>query len=196
MGRRARIAIPCILVALTAGCAPSPAARFYALRSLPTLVGTSSDLSVAVGPVSVPAAVDRPQIVVSLGPNQLHLDEFNRWAAPLQDDIQRVVAENLVGMLGTPRVTLFPPSSSVAIDYRVAIEVHRFESTPGEAATLEAVWTVSRATDTKSQTGRTVIRESSPRGGYDALAAAHSRALACLSRDIADALWALARSEQ
>ena len=66
------------------------------------------NVSVAVGPVSVPAAVDRPQIVVSTGPNQVRLDEFNRWASPLQNNIARVVAENLVAMLGTPRVTLFP----------------------------------------------------------------------------------------
>ena len=196
MGPRACIAIPCILVTLATGCTPAPAARFYALRALPTTVGMWPDLSVAVGPVSVPAVVDRPQIVVSVGPNQLHLDEFNRWAAPLQDDIQRVVAENLVGTLGTPRVTLFAHTSSATTDYRVTIEVYRFESTPGEAATLDAVWTVSRVTDAKSQTGRTTIREPTPQRGYGALAAAHSRALARLSRDISDALRVLARSEQ
>ena len=55
-----------------------------------------------VGPVSVPAVVDRPQIVVTTGPNQVRLDEFNQWASPLQNNIARVVAENLVAMLGTP----------------------------------------------------------------------------------------------
>jgi uncharacterized protein len=57
-----------------------------------------------VGPVSVPAAVDRNQIVVTIGPNQVRLDEFNRWDAPLQSAIARVVVENLVAFLGTPRV--------------------------------------------------------------------------------------------
>ena len=66
---------------------------------------TSSNLSVVVGPVSVPAVVDRPQIVVNTGPNQVRLEEFNRWASPLQNNIARVVADNLVAMLGTPRVT-------------------------------------------------------------------------------------------
>ena len=111
--------------------------------------------------MSVPAVVDRPQIVVTMGPNQVRLEEFNRWAAPLQNNIARVVADNLVAMLGTPRVTLSPQTLSADADYRAAIEVQSFESAPGEAATLDAVWTVSRTKDGKSQTGRTTVREPS-----------------------------------
>ena len=132
----------------------------------------------AVGPVSVPAAVDRPQIVVTVGPNQVRLDEFNRWDAPLQNTIARVVAENLVALLGTPRVTLSPQTLSAAADYRAVIEVQRFESALGDAATLDAVWTVTRTKDGRSQTGRTTAREAAPERSYDALAAAHSRAVA------------------
>jgi uncharacterized lipoprotein YmbA len=148
-------------------------------------------MSVAVGPVSVPAAVDRPQIVVAVGPNQVRVDEFNRWDAPLQNTVARVVAENLVALLGTPRVTLSPQTLGAAADYRAAIEVQRFESTLGDAATLDAVWTVSRTKDGRSQTGRTTAREPAPERSYDALAAAHSRAVARLSRDIADAVRGL-----
>jgi uncharacterized protein len=144
-----------------------------------------------VGPVSVPAAVDRPQFVVSTGPNQVRLEEFNRWAAPLQNDISLVVAENLVAMLGTPLVTLSAQTLSAAADYRAVIEVQSFESALGDAATLDAVWTVRRTRDGKSQTGRTTVREPAPGKSYEALAAAHSRGVARLSRDIADAVGAL-----
>jgi hypothetical protein len=147
-----------------------------------------------VGPVTVPAAVDRPQIVVSMGPNQVRLDEFNRWASPLQNNIARVVAENLVALLGTPRVATSPQTLSAEADYRVAIEVQSFESALGEAATFDAVWTVRRAKGGKSQTGRTTVREPTTEPGYDSLAAAHSRAVGRLSRDIADAVRALDRS--
>jgi len=196
MRRLAAIAIPCIVVILAAGCGSTPASRFYTLSATPAPAGTPSDLSLAVGPVTIPAVIDRPQIVVSAGPNQVRLDEFNRWASPLQSNISRVVADNLAAILGTPRVSLFPQTVSAAADYRVAILVQSFDSAPGEAATLDAVWTVSRAKDGKSQTGRTAVREAAPQGGYDGLAAAHSRALARLSRDIADAIQALARAGQ
>ena len=185
----------CALLGFTVGCA-SPMSRFYTLSAANAPAATASNLSVVVGPVSVPAVVDRPQIVVTTGPNQVRPEEFNRWAAPLQNSIARVVAENLVAMLGTPRVALFSQTLGVDVDYRAAIEVQRFESAPGEAASLDAVWTVSRIKDGKSQTGRTTVREPVQEKGYDALAAAHSRGLARLSRDIADAVRALDRAGQ
>ena len=124
------------LAILGVGCSSTPQARFYTLSPTSTPAAASSETSVAVGPVAVPAAVDRPQIVVSLGPNSVWLDEFNRWAAPLQDDIARVVAENLVAMLGTPRVARASQTVSASFSYRAIIAVESFESVPGEMARL------------------------------------------------------------
>ncbi len=184
------------LAILGVGCSSTPQARFYTLSPTSTPAAASSETSVAVGPVAVPAAVDRPQIVVSLGPNSVWLDEFNRWAAPLQDDIARVVAENLVAMLGTPRVARASQTVSAGFSYRAVIAVERFESVPGEMARLDAVWTVSRGTDGTTKTGRTTVREPTTEKGYEALAAAHSRAVGKLSRDIADAVGTLERQDK
>jgi uncharacterized protein len=186
MYRLTAIAHICLLAGLAAGCASTPPTRFYTLSVAAAPAATSSQLSVVVGPVSVPAVVDRPEIVVTTGPNQVRLDEFNQWASPLQNSIARVVAENLVGMLGTPRVILSAQALSADADYRAAIEVQGFESAPGEAATLDAVWSVRRTKDGRTETGRTRAHEAIQEKGYDALAAAHSRALGRLSRDIAD----------
>ena len=185
------VAVSAVLAILGAGCSSTPPARFYTLSPTSTPAVASSELSVAVGPVAVPAAVDRPQIVVSLGPNRVWLDEFNRWAAPLQDDIARVVAENLAAMLGTPRVA---KTLSAGMAYRAVIEVQRFDSAPGDAATVDYVWTVTRARDGKTQTGRMSMREATTAPGYEGLAAAHSRAVTRLCRDIADAALALDRA--
>jgi hypothetical protein len=194
MRRIAAIAIACSLTTLAAGCASSPPSRFYTLSAVPGPPATSSDLAVTVGPVSVPAAVDRPQIVVTVSANEVRLDETARWASPLEDNIARVVAENLVAMLGTPRVALSLQAASGSSDYRATIDVQRFDSVPGEAATLDAVWVVSRARSGKTETGRTTVREAVSESGYEALAAGHSRALARLSQDIAEAVRALERA--
>lgn len=186
------LTIPCAVVILATGCGSTPDARFYTLRASTAPAATSSQLSVAVGPVSVPDMVDRPQIVVTTGGNQVRLDEFNRWAGPLQSNISRVVADNLMALLGTSRVSVFPQASSADAEYRALIEVQSFESALGEAATVDAAWTVRRMKDGKTSTGRTVAREPVQGKDYDALAAAHSRAVARLSRDIADAVRALA----
>jgi uncharacterized lipoprotein YmbA len=191
MRRLAAVTMLCGLAALAAGCASTPPSRFYTLNGTATSAAAPSDLSVAVGPVTIPGAVDRPQMVVNMGANQVELDEFNRWAAPLQNNISRVVAVNLGALLGTSRVTLFPQMLSADADFRVAIEVQRFESSPGEAAVLDAVWTVRRAKDGKSDTGRTTVRETVQEKSFDVLVAAHSRAIARMSQDIAAAVRAL-----
>lgn len=190
MARLAALALVCALAALAAGCASSPT-RFYTLSATVAPAAAASKLSVAVGPVSIPTAVDRPQIVLSTSANQVTLDDFNRWASPLQDNIARVVADNLVALLGSPRITLFPQTLSADADYRVQIEIGNFESAPGKSAALDAVWTVRRTKDGKTETGRTSVREKVDDSGYEALAAAHSRGVARLSRDIADVIRTL-----
>ena len=195
MRRLAAMAAVCALAALSAGCR-SPQSHLYTLNPSASAAGktveNTSNLSVIVGPVSIPAIVDAPQIAVSLGPNQVWLDEFNRWASPLPNNIAHVVADNLVALLGTPRVSLFPQALNADADFRVAIDVQTFQSAPGEAATLAAMWIVRRVKDGKTSTGRSMLREPTQGTGYDALVAAHSRALARLSQDIADAIRALA----
>lgn len=177
------------LLALLAGCASAPA-RFYTLTSSAAGDGAAAlPVAVLVGPVTVPAAVDRPELVVQAAPNRVDVDEFNRWAAPLNDAIARVVAGDLTVLLATPDVATAPMANFRA-DYRVTINVQRFESLPGQAALLDAVWTVQRVADGTTRSGRTTAREAVAGDGHDALAAAHSRALAQLSGDVAAAIRA------
>jgi uncharacterized lipoprotein YmbA len=197
MRRTAPLAALCAFAALVAGCSSTPPSSFYTLsHTAPPATGSgapASQLAVIVGPVSIPAIVDLPQMVVTTGPNQISIDEFHRWASPLASDISRVVSENLVVMLGTPRVSQFQQALNAPADYSVAIEVQAFVSEPGEAATLNAVWIVRRTKDGKTDLGRTALREPASDKGYDALVAAHSRAISRMSQDIADAVRALDR---
>jgi uncharacterized lipoprotein YmbA len=75
--------------------------------------------------------------------------------------------------------------------YRVLVDVLRFESVPGEAAALDAVWTVRSTKDGTTRSGRTTVSEPVPDREYATLAAAHSRALGRLSADLAGAIQAL-----
>jgi uncharacterized protein len=191
MRRLTVVTLSCLLPMLVGCATPNP--RFYALTAAAPPSAPSSDVTVAVGPVTIPAAVDRPQIVLTVAPNRVRLEEFDQWAAPLQNDIARVVAANLVAALGTSRVMLASQPVSATVDYRAVIEVQQFDSSLGQAATLDAVWAVSRSKDGKSQTGRTTTREPTSDGSFDALAAAHSRAVGRLSQDLANALRELER---
>jgi uncharacterized protein len=197
MKRLTDIVLRCVLAALLTGCASTTQSHFYTLSpaSKPA-AAAAANYSVSVGPVSVPAAVDRPQIVVSVGPNQVDIDEFNRWASPLQNDIARVVAEDLVLMLGTPDVTVFPQTTAAGASYRVVISVLRFDSVPGGAATLDAVWTVREAKGDQSRTGRTTLSIPTQGSGYAQLVAAHSLALEKLSGDAAEVIRTMERNRK
>ena len=188
-------ALACMFAALGPGCS-SPPAKFYTLSAVAVPTSTSSNISVLVGPVSVPPVIDRPQIVVTTGPNQVTVDEFSRWASPVQDNLARVVADDLAAALGTPRVTLYQSPLGAEVDYRVQIEVRSFDSAPGKYAALDALWTVRRLKDGKTETGHTILRESVEGEGFDALAAAHSRGVAKMSKEIADRVRLLAGSAQ
>jgi uncharacterized lipoprotein YmbA len=148
-----------------------------------------------VSPVSVPASVDQPEFVVQVASNRVELDEFNRWAAPLSDSIARAVAGNLVVLLGTPDVAA-SPMANFSPAYTVTINVQRFESTRNQGALLDAVWAVHRTAGGAMRSGRTLAQEAAQGDSYDALAAAHSRALARMSRDIAAAIRVEANQRQ
>lgn len=195
MWRLGAFALVCTLAAFSTGCS-SPPAKFYTLSAVATPAMTASNISVLVGPVSVPSVIDRPQIVVTTGANQVTADEFSRWASPVQDNLARVVADDLGAELGTPRVTLYQSQLGAEVDYRVQIEVRNFETAPGKYALLEALWSVRRLKDGKTETGHTIVRESVESESFDAVAAAHSRSIAKMSQEIADAVRMLVRSAQ
>jgi hypothetical protein len=190
MKNRIKQIVSIVFVAvIAAGCASAPS-RFYTLNSTAKSDGSPAvNYRIIVGPVSVPAEFDQPQFTVQVAPNQIAVDEFNRWAAPLNENIARVVAEDLTMLLGTAQVSTLPLANFESA-YRVSIEVQRFESVPGKSATVETVWVVRKTDGRVSQSGHTLATEPVSGDGFDKLAAAHSRALAKVSGDIAAAIRA------
>jgi uncharacterized lipoprotein YmbA len=173
---------------LLGGCGASAPAKFYTFQSGADPDGLPpASYGIVVAQVAVPAVVDRPQFVVQVAPNRVEIDEFNRWAAPLGETIADAVATDLSVRLGTPNVaTAMRASFDPA--YRVTIDVQRFDSIAGEAAVVEAVWAVTTVASGRTLSGKTIARESLQGDGFDAIAAAHSRALTQLTRDIAAAI--------
>jgi len=185
-----------LLAAAITGCGTTAPARFYSLDSTAVADGApATSVTVMVGPVSVPAAVDQPEFVVNTAPNRVEVDEFNRWVAPLNDAIARAVAGDLVVLLGTPNVAT-AQLANFNPQYQVTIDVLRFESIPDQAATVAAVWTVRKTSDGETRSGRTTSREPVQGQGFDALAAAHSRAITKVSADIAAAIRAEAEQQK
>ena len=167
---------------LLSACGSPPRERFYTLDAPEPPVAADGAPSISVGPVSIPELVDRPQLVVRVRANEVVLTEQERWAEPLRGAITRVVAANLATALGARVVG----QRNGDADYRVTLDVQRFDSSD-EGALIDAAWTVVPRNGER-RSGRSVAREKVQRKEHDALVAAHSAALAAISRDIAAAI--------
>jgi uncharacterized lipoprotein YmbA len=186
---------------ILAGCAGGSATtRFYVLTPLAGVDGSDaapkakSSLAVGVHRVVIPEYLDRPQIVTRLSPSQLAFGEFDRWASPLADEFRRVLGENLRVMIPSEQVVVFPWPQTSQVDYEVAVDVAEFEGRLGGNCSLVARWSIyGRERRAVLTAGSSSLSEPTKGGDYEAIAAAQSRLVDALSREIAGALKAVAR---
>jgi len=186
----------CLLALMVAGCRSStPPVEFYTLASLPGMEMESHeqsavrDITIGIGPVQLPQFLNRPQIVIRSGPNRLTVSEFHRWGGYLDQDFLRVLVQNISILLPTNRVIEFPWEYRADPDYLIAFNVQQFDGQPGNSVLLNTVWTIKERKGTKAlYAKRSIIRQPVSGNDYEALVAAHSQALAALSREIAAAI--------
>jgi len=186
-----RLMMFCVAGALLAGCSRSPRVTFYTLNAAATpdaSIPAGPFPSIAVGPVTLPEAADQPQLALRVAANRVEILETRRWAAPLKSEIPRIIAENLAIMLKESRVTVYPHNTGLEADYRVQLDLMRFEAVQDVGVTVDALWSLSRTGGVAVTPGHSLINEPATGDGYDSLVAAYGRALAALSRDIAKAL--------
>jgi uncharacterized protein len=186
MRTSAVFAAACVMLS---ACGGSPRPSFYTLSPDTAIerMSTATSVRMTVGPVTVPDLVDKPQIVTRRAPNQVSVNEYSRWAEPLKENIARTLAADLSRLLGADNVSVYPQGQDVKA-YQLRVDVMRFDSEPGDSVTLDALWTL-RAPDGASRfDGHTVAHETVDGQGFDAIAAAHSRAVLQMSRQIAAAI--------
>ena len=175
------------------GCAGrSSPADFYTLTAMhqPQPARTSQGgMAIAIGPVTIPAALDRSQIVTRDGTNKIHLAENHRWAGPLQQDIAAVLADNISGMLKSERVAPFTREDLFEPTHRVIVDITRFDGQLDKEIILDVVWSIKKITDNKPLVmRRSFVQETVSSPTYDDFVAAQSKALATLSEEIVDSL--------
>jgi len=173
-----------------AGCTgTSKPSTFYLLKTLPESeagVPVQGGVSVAVGPISLPAYLDRLPMAASGDGHVLSVDEFHRWAEPLKDGISRVLAENLAILLKTANVYVHPHRRGVPIDYQVEIAVSRFIADVDGAAAFVAYWSIVGGDgQTVLSRNRSSLAERAASREPGAVVAAQNKVLQDLSREIA-----------
>ncbi|NPT56884.1 hypothetical protein GNZ13_20415 [Paraburkholderia sp. 5N] len=194
MSRFSSCSLGMIVLTLVAGCATSPSSQFYTLSPVQVaeLRPYVKPMAIAIGPVTVPELVDRPQIVSRIDVNRVSIDEFARWADPLKSQIPRVLAADLTQLIPGSIVSVYPQHVDDNA-YRVSVDVQSFDSPTSGTVMLAVIWSVRPPKRGEPVNGRTVVHEVVSAPGYDALVKAHSRALASVARDIAVAMQSAVR---
>ncbi|NTU42277.1 MAG: membrane integrity-associated transporter subunit PqiC [Nitrospirales bacterium] len=189
------------MMVLLAGCAGTPPSRFYTLHSIkdsaPYHESTATDLPVALGPVEIPDYLDRPQIGTRTSQSEIFFSDFDRWAGSLREDIARVLSEDITELLTESSVTVSPMKWGANHQYRISVDIQRFDLLRGGKVVLNAQWSIIGRDRKKTLLTRASAFEEQAEGeSYPAKIAAMSRALEKLSREIAGGIRAVTGKEQ
>ena len=193
--------MPFILVLV--GCA-SPTPTFYSFNAIPIpqAIPAAKSTRIMVGPVTLPAIYDRPQLVMKNANNTVQAYEYHRWAGSLKGDIADVVSSNIAITLKISNVWSFSQSMQSNFDYQVFLDVQNIESKAGEDVVVDVLWSIKPSTNIKTSAkpsanvtaattttnvimGRSLVREPIIESGLNALVAAQSRAFSKVGQEIA-----------
>lgn len=180
-----RLAWP-LLALLLAACGTSPATRYHSLHdAAPVGGGGGAERLVEVLPVTVPAAVDRPELVLTGDDGGLDVRESERWAGPLADELRDLITAALwrAARAADVYAAPIPAAASQLPQYRLAARFERIEA-KGATAAVAATWTVRRLPEGPAA----ACRAAATAPMADATPAAAVRAIGQASREIAAAI--------
>ena len=186
------------LALVLAGClgGQSPPTYFYMLSPFsPSQAGNSSTskearFHIGLETVVVPEYLNRNEIVVNLDNTVYQLAEFNQWAEPLDENLTRVLEENLTNLLRNESIDVILASeTSIPFDYRLEVDVLRLDGNLGDNATLIAQWALLEGEEDELRlVRRSEYQEPAADETYKGLVLAKSRTIERLSRDMAAAI--------
>jgi uncharacterized lipoprotein YmbA len=185
-----------LFVVAGSGCfRASQPANFYQLQPLaPSVRETSarSSLLIGVGPVKLASYLDRPQIVIAKGSNQFELDEFQRWSEPLDENLIRVIVENLARMQPRNHVILYPWRQRQTPDVQIEIRIDRFHTVADGSSVLDVDWSLTRGGETLHRKRSHYRTSAAQPENFASIVNAQSETLAAFSRDLAKTIDAVA----
>jgi uncharacterized protein len=179
------------IVMITACATTTAPPQYLALRVDDERSGTTAPKAnlptVYIGPVTVPEAIDRPQLVIHGVHDEVNVLEGQRWIEPLKIAIGRVVATTLGRELGGAVVGAYPGTALTGATYRVQIEVQTLEAIAGTTR-FDAVWSVHTEAG-KTSAGRSIGTRTGT-NDYPGIATTYTQAAVAIANDIAAALRA------
>jgi uncharacterized lipoprotein YmbA len=134
-----------------AACSSSPEIRYYTLSAesvppsgaAPTIRPAGAPY--AIDAVIIPDLLDRPQIVLRTNTNAVEMLDYDRWAAPLPDQLERVLAADLSARLGPDAVIDPGLPTNLRAERRITVSILEFDPGRSRESALEVSWEISDA---------------------------------------------------
>lgn len=188
-----KLLITALLVLLVTACANAPSVQFYVLEPLsqiaPITVLDTRQHTIGIGPISVPALLERKQIITRHAGNAVEISEFQQWASPLQDNLLQALRRNISSLQPNDIVRAYPWSVHGTVDLQIVVDIIRFDTTPGKSANFEANWTIKNEnTHEILKAGHSVINHSLSDSSYSGAVLALSKVLGEFSQELSLAL--------
>ena len=165
--------------------------QFYMLQPVKetslTVGNGGKGILLGLGPIKVPAYLDRPQIVTATSSQEYRLAESQRWAERLDDNIARVSQENLAVLVPTDRIVMHPWPREARPDIQAAIQIQELHMDPEGNARMVALWSV-RPLNGESTHRRFACTIPAPPNDYAQIVAAESECLTRLNREMAQVI--------
>jgi len=182
-----------VSVILFTYCSSSPPVQKYILTpSIENDTETLSDkenteITIGIGTIEFSEYLKRPEIVSFKGSNELNVDQFNRWAEPLEKNFERVLIENLSRLIPTDRINIFPWQEEEPNSFQIIILVNEFGMRSDSSVVLDARWSVSKKFKRDFlMTQRSFYTENAAGVSFEGEVALLSDLIGKFSRDIAN----------
>jgi len=185
------------------GCGTSPPTRFYILNDIaspaaaaatapapaPAAAAAPTPVAVQVGRVAIAPELDRPELVTRSGPNRVRVADFERWAAPLAEQIRRVLAVDLASRLAPGLMVAADEPAGSEPRRTLSIVIDEFYGDDSCAVSLRAGWSLTRP-NAASLHGSEQLQIPGRASCGEQLPAAMSQALAALADRLAQVIVA------
>ena len=136
-------AVAGLLVTACLGPKADPTTFWVLSPQAPPAAATGSPgPAVGIGPVTLPEYLGRPQLVSRVDEHQVLVDEFSRWAEPLDDMLADALVEQIRAEVRPVSLVRYPWRAGQIPDVSVRVQVSRFEPRASGEVLLQATWQV------------------------------------------------------
>ncbi|MFN2427074.1 MAG: membrane integrity-associated transporter subunit PqiC [Candidatus Binatia bacterium] len=195
------LALVMLAASLAAGCtvlrAEPDDSRYFALSSMnasPSAAPARArpDIHFGLGPVKVPGYLDTQALVRSNPGGSIEYVSDAFWAEPLGEGFSRALLYRTSTRIGTTNATAYPWYSTTGVDWKIPVDVLRFEATADGRAILVARWSVERVSNGEVVAGTESVFEETAGNDPVLIVDALSRCVDRLAETIATAVTSAA----